>query len=500
MKQFLVLLLLGSICLSTVGCGSANVETASAGEQQYLGDTIESHSLYPASSRGFVGDTMPFFDGDTFNVFYLDDLRNGQQGYHPWSLMKTKDFTTFEDIGEVIPFGKSMEDQDIALGTGSVIKDKDGLYHAFYTGHNDIKSPKEAVMHATSSDMVNWTKIPEDTFTGSNYSTDDFRDPYVLYCEKEQCYWMLVATRADNTGVIVKYTSKDLSHWNDDGVFFVNDMGTDSNLECPSLINYKNYWYLSFSDQWPSRVVHYRICESVDGEFRIPEKDYFDGNGFYAGRMETDGDRLFVVGWNATKNNHSDSEEYNWAGNMVSHELQQSKNGELEPVFNESIKAALSNDLDLSPVNLTETVNNQNGNYSFSGKEYEVVVFDKILGSYLLENTISGYDDDSRFGYAFNLNRENVGNLNIIFDTKKNRIEFYNSAKVFEDTPQSTVDFDFSKHDEIKVSIVISDGLVVAYVNDEIAFTTRMYLSQGMSFGIFSINSSVDFQDVKLYR
>ena len=247
-------------------------------------------------------------------------------------------------------------------------------------------------------------------------------------------------------------------------------------------------------------MVHYRICESIDDDFKKPEKDTFDGNGFYAGRMETDGKRLFVVGWNGTKNNHSDSEEYNWAGNMVAHELKQDKHGNLSPVLNEKIAEELNNDLKLKPVNYTETVKCSEDDYTFSGKDYEVVVFDKILGSYLIQNTIKNFDANSMFGYAFNLNSENVGNLNIVFDCANNKIEFYNTSKIFEENPQSKVDFDFTKCDELKVSVVISDGVVVVYVNDQVALTTRMYLSQGMDFGVFSINSAVDFENVKMYR
>ena len=150
---------------------------------------MTNYSLYPASIEGFVGDTMPYFEDGTMNVFYLADQRNGKQGYHPWGLIQTKDFVNYDDSGVVINYGETVESQDIALGTGSVIKDKDGVYHAFYTGHNDTFSPKEAVMHATSNDMKSWTKIPEDTFTSTgNYSTNDFRDPYVYYSDEDKCY------------------------------------------------------------------------------------------------------------------------------------------------------------------------------------------------------------------------------------------------------------------------------------------------------------------------
>ena len=87
---------------------------------------------------------------------------------------------------------------------------------------------------------------------------------------------------------------------------------------------------MSFSDQWPDRVTHYRIASDSKGEFIIPQKDHFDGNGFYAGRMEKDLEHLYIFGWTPTKVMYSDSENYDWAGNLVVHQLKQDENGELQ--------------------------------------------------------------------------------------------------------------------------------------------------------------------------
>ncbi len=57
------------------------------------------------------------------------------------------------------------DQRDTALGTGCVIRDQQGTCHAFYTGHNDFREPKETVMYAASSDMLSWTKHPEESFT-----------------------------------------------------------------------------------------------------------------------------------------------------------------------------------------------------------------------------------------------------------------------------------------------------------------------------------------------
>ena len=90
-----------------------------------------------------LGAPMPYFDGEKFNIFYLEDLRDGDVGFHPWSLFTTNNFYEYNNEGQVIPYSKNTQDQDLALGTGSVIKDNNGVFHAFYTDHNPKKMPKK---------------------------------------------------------------------------------------------------------------------------------------------------------------------------------------------------------------------------------------------------------------------------------------------------------------------------------------------------------------------
>lgn len=500
MKRKLILILaVAAMAVGLYGCG--NTAQKQGEEEQYLGESIENVQLFPTLDTSFVGDPMPYYEDGLFHIFYLEDLRDGKSGYHPWSLYETKNFFKYEHKGEVIPYGNSLEDQDIALGTGSVIKDQKGLYHAFYTGHNDTYEPKEAIMHATSKDMLHWEKIPEDTFyAGDKYAKNDFRDPYVLYVESEKQYWMLVSTRNAETGVLVKYTSKDLKSWTDAGIFFVNDMDTDSNMECSTLIEYQGKWYLSFSDQWPDRVFHYRVSDKITGPFQIPKQDVLDGNGFYAGRLESDGENLYAFGWNATKKEHLDSGDYDWAGNLVVHQVSQKENGDLVPIVNEKVKKEMKNQLRLTPKVMTETVKKKKNNYSFGGKDYEAVVFPEILGSYRLEGTIKNFKNSEKFGLAFAMNEEGVGDLNLVFDPENNKINFYNSNQLYKEDPQSEIAMDFQNIDEINFSLLIADGVVTMYVNDQCAMTARMYSSQGASWGLFAIRSDIQCENVKIYK
>ena len=70
--------------------------------------------------------------------------------------------------------------------TGSVVEGL-GRFHIFYTGDNGA-NPRgtEFIMHATSPDLIHWTKHPEDMIApdGIHYKnarSRDFRDPYVFW-------------------------------------------------------------------------------------------------------------------------------------------------------------------------------------------------------------------------------------------------------------------------------------------------------------------------------
>lgn len=480
-------------------CGTQQAPADSGGTaDDGEADTV---SVFPKTDIALIGDTMPFYDDGKMNIFYLADLRDGKTGYHPWGLLTTEDYCTFEDKGIVIPYGETADDQDIALGTGCVIKDNSGLYHAFYTGHNDHRAPAEAIMHATSSDMLNWTKIPEDTFiAGDAYSQTDFRDPYVFYVPEESQYWMLVVTRSEGNGVIVRYTSKDLSKWEDAGIFFEDDLGFGTNMECPTLIKFGSKWYLTFSDQWPDRVVHYRISDSISGPFEKPEHEAFDGNGFYAGRLETDGTKLYCVGWNGTKIDHDDEKDYDWAGNMVIHELEQHEDGTLTPVFNESVEAVMNHQLGETPLKMTDTVSKLSDGYKFAGDQYELVQFESLPDCGRIDADISGFEDDDKFGIAFAPDIDNVGTLNYVFNIPENRIEFYNTDHLMDADAQSYVDFDFSGRDSIHMTLLVNEGVSCMYVDDEAALTARMYRSQGTNWQLFGIDSTAAFDNLNIYR
>ena len=131
-----------------------------------------------------------------------------------------------------------IRDRNKNIYTGSVIKDKDGIYHAFYTAFNaDIKingKSVQSVMQATGTDPLHLETMEDFLFVadGVRYEEFDWRDPYVFWNEEEGCYYMLLAARQKDGGqlrggCVALCKSKDLTHWTYEEPFYAPDMYVD---------------------------------------------------------------------------------------------------------------------------------------------------------------------------------------------------------------------------------------------------------------------------------
>jgi beta-fructofuranosidase len=62
-----------------------------------------------------------------------------------------------------------------------------------------------------------------------------------------------------------------------------------------------DWWYLMFSTFTDRFVTQYRMSRSIEGPWRAPAVDTFDGRAFYAAKSATDGRRRYLFGWNPTR-------------------------------------------------------------------------------------------------------------------------------------------------------------------------------------------------------
>ena len=449
------------------------------------------YRLFPIPEGGYVGDTMPFVTKDgVLELYYLFDTDRNGQGYHPFYKYSTRNFYEYKDHGMVLNFGQ-MSEPDPALGTGSVFQDKKGTYHLFYTGHNDLGNGgmgKECVMHATSTDREHWVKMPGVVlFAPDNYSKDDFRDPEVFWVEEEQCYWMLISAH-ENTmgGVVAQYISKDLINWEFCGAFYPPH--SQYMLECPDLFCIGDTWYLTYS--WDC-VTYYAMSKSMYGPFYAPSDNILDGKStmegsgfiYYAAKTAQINGDLFLCGWHGRAGLSADSGIYQWGGNILNHQLVQKEDKTLGVKAPESLRNYF-------------TVENP---FRAVGLEGEVDMGTRPATMTLECDVI--LDDKGCVGFAFGGSEadETYTALCLDADRKLLHYEGYEITELDDYEPMAFTRFDFSKSDVHHVKLVCENEIVVLYIDDSKALSSRITHSiDGAHIGVFADGCGATFSNISI--
>ena len=526
-KYWLAVLLILALLLSACGGGAKGAPADTEGnlalapaEEDVESSYSESipdepyaaveYSLYPSPEGGYVGDVMPFVTDDgTLELYYLFDTDRNGQGYHPIYKYSSKTLYDFKDHGMVLNFGQ-MSDPDPALGTGSVMQDPDGLYHLFYPGHNDTGNGgkgKECVMHATSTDRENWVKDADVLFFApEGYSKDDFRDPEVFWVERDQCYWLLIAAREDTLGgVVVKYTSTDLKHWDFIGPIFAPM--SQFMLECPDLFCIGGTWYLTYS--WDC-VTYYAIGDSMDGPFVAPRDNILDGKGltegsgfiFYAGKTAELNDAVYLCGWLGRAGLSSDSGVYQWAGNVLNHQLVQHEDKTLGLKAPDTFADYFTVDKLVHAVGKAGGVTIDGNNISLSAdpESYALADMGTRPASMTLECDVT-LDEDGRAGFAFGGSAKDETYTALCLDAWENLLHYegYEITELSQYEPAAITKFDFSRSDTHHVKLVCENEIVVLYIDDAKALSSRItHSTDGAHIGVFADGCSASFSNISI--
>lgn len=483
--------LLTAAMLTVTGCSDDEpVLTDKHLDSSYMYlDTDEgmSQKIYYKPYVGYVGDPMPFYDpvAHDFKIMYLQDFRPNQPlTYHPIWCVSTSNAASYESLGELIPCGSDTE-LDAALGTGSTIY-HDGTYYTFYTAHSPNQAStggiNEAVMLATSKDFKHWTKNRELLISGGDtYSNVDFRDPFV-FKDDDGTFRMLVSTRLNGKGVLAEYRSADLLNWQSAGVFMT--MMWDRFYECPDLFKMGDWWYLVYSEQHDAvRRVQYfkgrtieelKACTANDAGIWPDNKEGFlDSRGFYAGKTASDGTERYIWGWCATRAGSDNIGNADWAGNLVAHKLVQHTDGTLSLGEVPAIASMLSQA-------------QKETDFSLSADEH------KLMSRLGTENRISFILTASspwdKFGFSFARGADSEKFYSLIVNPESEsirKINYEEEGGIGFVPNTDSYNFNTPTDGVYNVTIVTDNSVLTLYINENLAYTTRIY---GMPRNCWSIN------------
>lgn len=489
------------------------------GTATYFASTDEQFATYYKPAVGYVGDPMPFYDPveQNFKILYLQDFRpNPADTYHPIWGVSTKDLSSYQSLGELIPTGTAAE-ADAALGTGSTIyNEAEKLYYTFYTGHT---SRQEVVMMATSSDFKTWTKSKSFYLQGDDYgySVKDFRDPFVFKGDDGQ-YHMIVSTQQGTKGVLAEFTSTDLKSWESKGVFM--SMMWDRFYECPDIFKMGDWWYLVYSEKDPvMRKVQYfkgrtledlKACTANDaGLWPDSREGMLDSRAFYAGKTASDGTNRYIWGWCPTRAGNNNTavgaapNEPEWAGNLVAHRIIQHEDGTLSLGYVEGIDKKYTTESPLKVMAKSETGVTENADkYVLTGDAY--VLFNRLNVSNKLSFTVKANSKTDKFGFSFVRGTDSKKYYTIVVSPENGG----NDKKLnFEENGEEGIGFvegidgyyfSTPANNEYNVTIYTDNSVCVVYINDNVVYTNRIYGLQKNCWSINSYEGTVEVSNVRV--
>jgi sucrose-6-phosphate hydrolase SacC (GH32 family) len=269
---------------------------------------------------GVLADTIPFYWKGAYHIFYL----RGNIGKVPWEHIVSTDLVHWKELPTaLVPDGNPNGPDGEHMYTGSVYE-WNGTFHIFYTGWNP-RNPagREFIMHATSPDLIKWTKHPKDIIAPdgiqyANHKDRDFRDAFVFWNDESKEHWMILCANSLHGGGPGVAISKDLKQWSQAPALKA------PNQECPDLFKIDDTWYLLGGNT-------YSFSKDLRGEFKAPPvQNVIDRPGVYAGKRMFDGRRHIWTGWVWDSNTGHDGGGAIWGGTQcLPRELYAGPDGQL---------------------------------------------------------------------------------------------------------------------------------------------------------------------------
>jgi len=463
---------------------------------------------------GALGDVIPFYSDGKFHLFHLA-VGNipGRKGMD-WNQIITPDFVSYERAGVGILRGESEDSVDLDMWTGSVFY-KDGMFYAFYTGHNTdlfLKQGKadQVILRAVSRDGILWTKEPGFLFSPEGHASYHYqpnkwrnysgacRDPFIFWNPEAKEYGMLFTSSPDGYGGVGYAGSADLEQWRIDEPFAASKHFR--NYECPDIFQMGERWYLVFStgDENPGWGTRYMSAPSLQGPWTSPADDFFDGGSLYAAKTVSDGKRRFLCGTLTARKGKRDDGENSWGGRLLIYEIQETAEGKLRARIPAEVEDSFGNPLPIAFKNLPKGVLEERGEglwFLRAGMRHEL---GKLPSRCLLSMKIKVPESGRAGVWVGGGGKEG---FRLFVDAGTQRIVWDRGSLPLGANPEKERPWrplKIQPGDWITVKVALDGDAAVACINDSVCLSTRIYDRRENKFGIWSDAAGPEFANIML--
>lgn len=265
--------------------------------------------------EAYVWDFWTVDDGQRYHLFFLyasRALHDPEARHYRASVghAVSEDLVTWERVTDALVRSDGPAFDDLAIWTGSIVRDPAGTWFMFYTGATLTPAGNvQSIGYATSDDLMEWRKAPGpilraeprwyELLSDGQWHDEAFRDPWVFADPTGNGWHMLITARANHgeklhRGVVGHAWSADLRDWqlrqplsDPDAAF--------GQLEVMQVVQIEGQPWLVFnclaSDMAPERVevsaggVWIAPAESAVGPFDIAGATLLLDDRWYVGKV-----------------------------------------------------------------------------------------------------------------------------------------------------------------------------------------------------------------------
>jgi len=486
--------------------------------------------LFYTPPNGFLGDVAPFYWNGEYHAFYqkapLNSTRHiaaippeahlvgddfWREVFRPLHLNMTvsyahavsRDLYHWEECPIAIEPGNPGDPDHMGTWTGSIIE-REGVFHFFYTGFAGPENP-QTICHATSSDLIVWKKDPQNPILRADprwYSPMDWRDPFPFWNEESKSYWMLITARllegpTNRRGCVALAVSPDLKQWAVQPPLWAPHLYYA--LECPNLFRCGDHWVLvfsEFSEQWST---HFRIADSLQGPWLAPEIDTIDGSHYYAAKTASDGKRRFAYGWSPTQQGDADKGSWEYGGALVVHQIKCEEDGSIAISAPPQLEKRFPNQKTLSFQPSFGHWETKEG--LFKVKEDNgfaaAALGDMAPNCYISCDIVCDLSTHACGLFLF-AGHDLERYYQLRWEPGMRRVVFDRFPRLGNDPPMIERPLYVDSGQPVNFKIVTGDTILVAYLNDSVALTTRIYGQLSGQLGLFVKDGEATFEKVTM--
>ena len=212
------------------------------------------------------------------------------------------------------------------------------------------------------------------------------------------------------------------------------------------------------------------------------------------------------MGWTAKTENNLDAGVKTWGGNLVAHKLTQNSNDDLMLSIPDAVSNGMQTEIALKlnrEIGTFEKIGSNEESYnlrSSNNNDASAVFYEPIdAPRYLISTTVSYSNSNRDFGFFLGAcdERNNVISLRFVPSENKIRLDKTLRSSLFSSiSSDNETSFKLEPNVDYDVKVVIENSIVVIYVNNQVALSSRVYRAPNTSWGVFADNSSVFFKRI----